>query len=390
MTDERGYRRFADRWQENARLVIDTIAMRPARSIPTAGMNVMQRSHLERFSGREPGSYERDPVGVYLDFQRCAGACFIGQWIPENPLKMGEDGFGEGADRGVTTGVEEIVRDGVRIDSPEAVVEHMEKHLFQLWRRQKRELEADEDGRVQALIRGEVEVQNLFGTNILKVPYSGFFAFPMFLYPLYGYQSYFMAYALYPDVIERCFSLQADTAEVHNRLAARAILEGELPRMVRLDHDMADSRGTLVDIRSLDRLWFPHFARAIRPLVSAGIRLLWHCDGNLMEMVPRLIEAGVGGFQGFQYEDGMDYERICRMRNREGESLFIMAGVSVTTTLPHGSPGDVRRELDWLVEKGPKTGLTLGCSSSVTPGVPRENMEALLEGFAHYRQHGRK
>ncbi|MDA0335862.1 MAG: hypothetical protein O2782_11905 [bacterium] len=46
--------------------------------------------------------------------------------------------------------------------------------------------------------------------------------------------------------------------------------------------------------------------RSIEPLVQAGVRLLWHCDGNLMEMVPRLLEAGIAGFQGFQYEDGMD------------------------------------------------------------------------------------
>ena len=93
---------------------------------------------------------------------------------------------------------------------------------------------------------------------------------------------------------------------MHNRAAARAVTEGGLPPLCRLDHDMADSRGTLVHIDSLDRLWLPHFARSIEPLVQAGVRLLWHCDGNLMEMVPRLLEAGIAGFQGFQYEDGMD------------------------------------------------------------------------------------
>jgi hypothetical protein len=31
----------------------------------------------------------------------------------------------------------------------------------------------------------------------------------------------------------------------------------------------------------------------------------------------------------------------------------------------------------------------LGCSSSVAPGVPLENIKALLEGFAYYRENGR-
>ena len=152
---------------------------------------------------------------------------------------------------------------------------------------------------------------------------------------------------------------------------------------------MADSRGMLVDIKTLDDLWFPHFARSIQPFLDAGVRLIWHCDGNLMDMVPRLLDCGLGGFQGFQYEDGMDYENMCQMKTRDGDGLFIIGGVSVTTTLPQGSPEDVRKEMDWLVEKGPKVGLMLGCSSSVAPGVPIENMKVLGEGFTYYRNEGK-
>ncbi len=386
-----GYQEFEGQWQENAQLALDTIAMRPTRglSIGGFGINDMQWSHLETLSGNPPGSYEKEPVRVYREFQLACGVCFIDQWIPDNPLSMRDQGYGEDAARGATTGAHEIVRDGMVIDSPEAAVEHMETHLFPAWERWKRDLEANADAEVQKRIAGEVGVQRLFGLNMLKGPYGGFFAFPGFLYGHYGYANYFMAYALYPEVIERGFKINADAAVAFNRIAARAIVEGGLPRLVRLDHDMADSRGMLVNVKTLDQLWFPHFARSIKPLLEAGIRLIWHCDGNLMDMVPRLLECGIGGFQGFQYEDGMDYERICRMKTRDGGELFIIGGVSVTTTLPLGKPADVRRQLDWLVEKGPKVGLMLGCSSSIAPGVPLDNMKTLIEGFAHYRLHGR-
>jgi len=389
VTNNIGFNTFADRWQANAKLALDTIAMRPTRGIPTWLFHDMQWSHLEILSGNPPGSYPKEPVRVYLDFMLKSGICFLDQWIPENPLSMTEQGYGKDAPRGATTGAEKIILDGMRIDSPEAAVEHMEKFLFPGWERWRRDLEANADDKVRNRIAGEVAVQQIFGMNMLKGPYDGFFAFPCFLYGQYGYTNYFMAYALYPEVIERGFKIYADAAEVFNRIAARAIIEGGLPRLVRLDHDMADSRGTLVAVKTLDTLWFPHFARAIQPLLDAGIRLIWHCDGNLMEMVPRLLEVGIGGFQGFQYEDGMDYEKICKMTDRNGDPLFIIAGVSVTTTLPLGTPADVRRQMNWLVEKGPKVGLMLGCSSSITPGVPLENMQTLLEGLAHYRKHGR-
>ena len=381
------YNVFDDQWEENARMALDCIAMRPASGIPTWMLNDMQWSHLDELSGNLPGGYEQDPVHVYRDFQLAAGVCFIDQWIPNNPLTMRDRGY-ENKDRGATTGAHDIICDGMLIDSPEAAVEHMETFLFPQWENWGHELETNIENEIRRRIAGEIEVQQLFGTNMLKGPYGRFFSFPGFLYGIYGYANYFMAYALYPEVIERGFKIHADAASVYNRIAARAIVEGDLPRLLRLDHDMADSRGMLVDVKTLDRIWFPHFYRAIQPFLDAGIRLIWHCDGNLMAIVPRLLECGIGGFQGFQYEDGMDYEAICGMKTRDGNDLFIIAGVSVTTTLPLGSPTDVKRELEWLAEKGPRVGLMLGCSSSIAPGVPLENMRTLIDGLAYYREHG--
>jgi hypothetical protein len=314
-----------------------------------------------------------------------SGCCMVDQWIPENPLSIGEKGY-EGTTPTATTGAEEIVCDGMRIDSPEAVAEHLERFVFPGLERAAADF--DEPAHVRRLLEQEARGQEAIGPSLLKVPY-GVAPFPGLAYYQYGYVHYLMAYALLPEVMEKHFRLQADHAERVNRAVARAVTEGGLPPLIRLDHDMADARGTLVDIRSLDRIWFPAFARAIAPLIEAGITLIWHCDGNLMPMVPRLLEVGIAGFQGFQYEHGMDYERLCRMKTRDGEDLVVIGGVSVTTTLPRGTPEDVRRELAWLVRHAPPRGFFLGCSSSITPGVPWENLQALVEGFHHYRTHGR-
>ena len=373
-----------DELSENARLALDTILQRPTKGIPSWLVHIMEHAHIERLAGAQPGEYRKDPERVYLAFQRAIGTCLIDQFIPDNPLTMGDRGF-EGAHKGATTGAETIVLDGMTIDSPEAVVEHMERFVFPALRAAVSSF--DEDRRVAQILQNEAAVQAKFGPDILKAPY-GIVSFPALAYGAYGYANYFMAYALYPEVIERHFSLQADVALLNNRAAARAYAEGNLPGLCRSDHDMADSRGTLVNIESLDRLWFPHFARCLEPVLKAGVRVIWHCDGNLMEMAPRLLEVGLRGFQGFQYEAGMDYEKICRMKTRDGDDLVIIGGVSVTRTLPHGTPEDVKRELSWLVEHGPRTGLFLACTSSVTPGVPWRNIETLIEGLRYYRAHG--
>jgi hypothetical protein len=362
--------------------------MRDTTGVPNTGLNLMDVPLLESWAGCSPGAYRADPERVYLAFQRATGACMIDQFIPRNALTMSQYGYdGDTASRGPTTGAEEVRADGMPIRGPEDVVTHLEQVVFPQLRAQIEEFDEGDTYSVTRLVDAERLVQGRFGEDLLKVPYGGFQAFPRFRYGLYGYQHYFSAYALYPELMAEDFRLQADLAVLQNKRSARAIVEGALPAVVRLDHDMADSRGTLVDIRSLDEIWFPHFARAIKPLLDANVRLIWHCDGNLMEMVPRLLEVGIGGFQGFQYEDGMAYEDICRMRDRDGERLMIWAGVSVTTTLPHGTPTQVRDQLRWLVRHGPRVGLVLGASSSITPGIPAENLATLVEGLAYYRDH---
>ena len=385
-----GYAPYSGKWGANAQLALDTIAMKPTKGIPHWAFNIMDWDMLELLAGANPGDYEREPEKVYLTACLNTGATFCDQWIPRNPLTMRKHGYESSTDKGATTGIEQVVVDGRIIDSPEAVAEHLEQVELPKLAKQIAETDVDSQAAIDALIAKEVEVQNIFGANLLKGPYAnGFQSFPAFRYYKYGYENYFMAYALFPELMAKDFARQADLAVKRNLLAAKAIVQGRLPRLIRLDHDMADSRGTLVDIRSLDEIWFPQFARSIQPFLDAGIRLIWHCDGNLMQMVPRLLEVGLGGFQGFQYEDGMDYERICRMTDRDGNPLFIVAGCSVTRTLPHGTVEDVRRELKWVVDNGPRVGLLLGATSSVAPNTKRENVLAFIEGLNHYQKHGR-
>lgn len=370
---------------DNAQLALDTILQKPNKRIPTSFVHIMEHSIIERLAGTSPGSYVKDPHGVYIAMVRNIGTCLLDQYLAENPLSMGSAGY-ESAEHGATTGAEEIILDGITIDSPEAVVDHLERVAFPAIRAAVATF--DGDAHVRWILDEESRIQDMLGPEVLKSGY-GFVGFPLLPYFTYGYVNYFSAYALYPDVMERHFSLQADLAVLRNQAAARVYTEGSLPPLYRLDFDIADSRGTLVNIKTLDDIWFPHFARALEPMLKTDVKMIWHCDGNLMEMVPRLLDCGIKGFQGFQYEDGMDYAKICRMKTRDGEDLIIQGGVSVTRTLPMGTPDDVKREIDFLVEYGPKTGLFLNASSSVAPGVPWENIKTMVEGLNYYRTQGR-
>lgn len=373
-----------DRYPPPARLALDTIGRLPARGIPTGLFHVMEHSVIERLAEAPRGAYRKDPHGVYIKMIQNVGQNIVGQYLAENPLTMGDHGYESGGGGPTTGGV--AVLDGIAIDSPEAVCAHMESHYLPMLERKIADFNAEA---VKESITKNMSLKRaLLGGDILTVGY-GHFAFPVMEYGRYGYEQYFLAYALYPELAERSFRLQADYAELHNAAAMACYLENGYPLFQRLDFDMADSRSTLASIQSLERLWYPHFLRSVAPVARAGFKLIWHCDGYLLDLFPYLLEAGIVGFQGFQYECGMDYEKICGMRTRDGDGLIIVAGVSVTKTLPFGTPRDVAAEMKYLVDHGPKTGLFLGVSSSCLPGTPWENIKAMVEGFRYYRENGR-
>ncbi len=370
---------------ESAQMALDAIALRPTAGIPTGLVHLMEHSVLERLAGAPPGAYRLDPYGVYMGMLERVGVNMVDQMLAENPLSMGARAYA-GKGGGATTGGV-AVADGMVIDSPEACAEHLERFALPALEAAVRDF--DEEKTVQEVLNRESQAQRLLGPGILKAGYAHL-VFPTLQYGLYGYVNYFMAYALYPELIDRQFRLQADYAVLKNRAVVKAFRAVGLPLYHRLDHDMADSRGLLVSAASLERSWVPEFIRSVAPAAEAGFTLLWHCDGNLMALIPYLLEAGVNGFQGFQYEDGMDYVKICRLKARDGRPMVIQAGVSVTRELPLGTPADVRAQLRFLVENGPENGLFLSFSSTCVPGTPWENIAAAVEGFQYYRTHGRR
>lgn len=369
----------------SARTLVNTWLSRrqsPTDGIPSWILNVMDTGWTERLLGEPPGSYWSAPEDFVARQYRAIGTAFCDQFITQDPA-MSREGWRVQRPAGP------LVRDGLVIDSPEAVCEHLERFVWPDLERRIAGFSALSPG-LQADFRAQMQaLQQRLGPDIVAFPYAQPQAKPIFRYGDYGYQNYFMFYALYPEVAERSFRLEADYAVLHNTAMAEVMLAEGYPPLVRVDHDITDSRGTLASLESMQERYLPHYARALAPLVDRGLHLLYHSDGNVNPLVPWLLEVGFAGFQGFQYEDGMDYPSLARLTTRDGKPLILIVGASVTTTLVHGTPDDVRRELDWLVEHSAEASLALGATSSICPGTPWANIDALIESLQYYQEHGK-
>lgn len=198
------------------------------------------------------------------------------------------------------------------------------------------------------------------------------------LYSQIGYSAFFQACALYPEEIEKVWWASAVRARQRSVVLAKLIHELDLLPIVLTGHDMCDARGPMVSPDFLRQRYWPHCRYCIAPLVDAGICVVHHCDGNIMPLIPDMLDVGFGGFQGFQYEFGVDPFVIARMKK-----LFFMAGLSVTRTLPFGTTEDVEQEVDYILDYTGGTSACLFTSNVTTVETPPGN---LVAAYRHARQ----
>jgi len=144
---------------------------------------------------------------------------------------------------------------------------------------------------------------------------------------------------------------------------------------------LGDDVATQVDMMISPGLWRatlkPRLASVIRAAkeVNPEILIFYHGDGNMERIVPDLIEIGVEILNPVQPEC-MD---PLRMKELFGESLAFWGCIGTQTTMPFGTPDEVKQTVGNLIASvGKGGGLLLAPTHTLEPDVPWANVEALL------------
>lgn len=196
-------------------------------------------------------------------------------------------------------------------------------------------------------------------------------------YDRYGYENALTLPVLYPEAHSRMLHVEAERARQRAVVHARAIREGLQPKCFLTGEDLCSQQGPMVSPRLLRKEYWPLVEYAIEPLLEVGARLVWHCDGNVRPILNDVLACGFAGLQGFQRECGIDLEWIADLRTGAGDPLVIFGPMSVTTTLPYGSPEDVRAEVRRAMRLcRDKASLVFFTSNTINPDVPVENIRA--------------
>lgn len=243
-----------------------------------------------------------------------------------------------------------------------------------------RSLERDFDiqGCAEKYARRILEFRETAGDDILRISQFGH---PNFMgsFGKWGYEAFLGALALYPKHIERWFAHTGEHARLTNIAIVEAIRQHSLAPYVYNGDDICFNDGPMCSVEILRRVYFPALKRAVQPLHNAGVRMIWHSDGNILPILEDLIKAGMWGFQGFQEETGPKLEIMAQRRTIWGARPVLWGSISVTRTLPFGTAEDVRAEVDRCFETCSGGGFVLATSSSIGPEVPVENILAMYD-----------
>ncbi|MFB0522925.1 MAG: uroporphyrinogen decarboxylase family protein [Candidatus Bathyarchaeia archaeon] len=321
-----------------------------------------------------------NPMRVALKAYKNVGADLIPQFILPKRLETttGDDlgrstEFSLGGARAI---------DPLRYKTPEDVVEY----VHNLPKPEDLRSAFESDDAYRRYVADMKEAQEECGDDTLWI--SGYGQCGFMWYGVFGYQPYLLACLRYRNEMKKLFEYSGEHGRIYNEVIVKAVKEEGLPPFVYGGQDICYDHGPMLSPKLLDEIYFPYLKRAIEPLRNAGIKTIWHCDGDMMPIIGRLIDVGIDGFQGFQEEYGVDLDKIVNMKTKSGDKPIIFGSVSVTSTLPFGTVEDVKRSVERCINiAAPGAGFVLAPTSTVGPDIPVENIFAMYE---HGKNYGRK
>ncbi|MFH1616507.1 MAG: uroporphyrinogen decarboxylase family protein [Planctomycetota bacterium] len=110
-------------------------------------------------------------------------------------------------------------------------------------------------------------------------------------------------------------------------------------------------------------------------LINKNARIWYHSDGNIIDIIGKLVDAGVNILNPLQPEC-LDIDSVYRSYGRH---LTFDGCIGTQTTMPLGTPDDVRARVREVIKKyGQNGGLILSPTHILEPEVPIENIEAFV------------
>ncbi len=180
------------------------------------------------------------------------------------------------------------------------------------------------------------------------------------------------------SLIERLYGCYAGLTERFLEVAGEYLDIFELP-----GDDFAGNTGLLISPDMFDEYFKDRYRRLVNLIKTRcpHMRVAYHSDGVMTDLLPRLIEIGVDVFHSVEPLPGWD---LGEAKQLHGERLAFMGGIDIREAL-QGEPAAVDAEVKIrLRELGSGGGYILAPANHLQWDIPPENLFRLYEAAREY------
>ena len=212
--------------------------------------------------------------------------------------------------------------------------------------------------------------------NILK-PYNDLVTvieieFPFKLaWHLAGYEHLSMMMITNPHFIHELYDRLYEYQNRKAMLAAKAGYD-----VIAFVGDVAGQLGMMFSPKMFELFDVPRFTKMIKNVkkINSDIKVLYHSDGNIDDIIPMLINCGIDILNPIQSA----CMEPAAVKRQYGDKLTFHGTISVQDTIPNGSVQDVKKEvIERIKTVGYNGGFIVSPENSIPYDAPLENILAV-------------
>lgn len=193
-----------------------------------------------------------------------------------------------------------------------------------------------------------------------------------------GYEQFLM------DLVERPAWAQCILEKLaeQNRHKAIAFAEAGV-NLLHCGDDVANQNSLMFNYVMWDKYINSHWKEIWSEVyqINPEVKIWYHSDGNVSDIISRLIESGIDILNPLQPEC-LDLDLIY---NKYHGKLCFDGCIGTQTTMPFGTAKDVKQNVKEIINKyGLNGGLIVSPTHVLEPDVPFENIEAFAETCRNY------
>jgi uroporphyrinogen decarboxylase len=148
--------------------------------------------------------------------------------------------------------------------------------------------------------------------------------------------------------------------------------------------DMAATDNPMFSPKTAEEILAPAWGHMVDAFKSAGAaKVIMHSDGNIGPLLDLFIDLGFDGINPVEYKAGLD---CIELRERYGERLALIGGLSNGAILPRGDREEIIDHTLRMMSAGKEGGMILG-THSVGHDISIEAWDICFDTYVQYRDY---